>query len=113
MMLRPEKARRGFGPLGPLNSEIADGRLAPGARTTVSDTLAPSEFEVCPGHDDDGDGEEHHGRGREALAEILRLEHVVVDVFCRHLRRDAGTARGLGDDEVVDTDNAAGDDDER
>src|SRR5688572_11562299 len=99
MMLRPEKVRRGLGPRGPLNSEIADGRLLSDTRAMVSGTLASSEFQVSPWHDDDGDGEEHHGRGGEALAEILRLEHVVVDVFRGHFRGDAGTTRCLGDDE--------------
>ena len=45
---------------------------------------------------------EHHGRGSKALAQVLRLEHVIVDIFRRHFRGDARAARGLRDHEVVD-----------
>src|SRR6266702_548000 len=107
-MLRRENMWRGFGPLGP----EASARMATGGadgETAWSDTLPASEFEIGPRHDDDHHREQHHGRGGKALTEILGEEHVVVDIFCRHFRGDAGAAAGLGDDEVVDLDDAGRD----
>ncbi len=40
-------------------------------------------------------------------AEVLRPEHVLVDVFRRHLGGGAGAAAGHRDDEVVELDDAA------
>src|SRR3954470_17098965 len=116
MMLRPETTGRGFGPAGPETAFFSKGMPPPSTalRAILSATFAPSaKFQICPGNDDDCHCQQHHGRSCKALTEVLRLEHVVVDVFCRHFRRYARTAAGLGDDEIVELDDAAGDDDER
>src|SRR4249919_2382049 len=113
MMLRRERARCGRAPRGPAwacacacASMTVSAATAP-ARASGLDTILPSEFEIGPGNDDDSDGQQHHRRGGEALPEVLRPEHVRVDVFRRNLGGGAGAASGHRDYEVVKLDDAA------
>src|SRR5438094_7238935 len=109
-MLRRESTCRGFAPLGPNVSRNGPSRRRVsawvGMEAAISATLFASEFEIGPWHDDDDHREQHHGRGGETLTEILSEEHVIVDIFCRHLRGDTRAAAGLGYDQVVDLDDA-------
>src|SRR6476469_1501057 len=104
MMLRRESVRCGRAPRGSAWSNFsmtASAAMAP-ARMSGLDTLLASEFEEGPGDDDDRDGDQHHRRGGEALAEVLRPEHVLVDVLRRDFRGIARAAAGLRDHEVVE-----------
>src|ERR1043165_9302761 len=110
-MLRRDSTRRGLGPRGPSSWRETDAkRLAAASSEGVSATALLPELEVGPGHDHDDDGDQHHRRGRKPLAEVLGKEHVVVDVFGRHLRRDTRAAAALRNDEVIEEHDATGDD---
>src|SRR3546814_10730444 len=115
MMLRDDILRRGFRPRGPMatSSDTASKPAAVVLRVEMLATLLAPEFEIGPWDDDDRDGEQHHRRCGKTLAEVLRLEHVVVDVFGGDFRGIAGPAARLRHHQVVDLDDARRDDDER
>src|SRR3954462_11342986 len=115
MMLRRESVRCGRAPRGSARSNFSitvSASTAP-ARASGLDTLLASEFEEGPRDDDDRDGHQHHRRGGKALTEVLRAEHVLVDVFRRHLGGRPGATAGHCDHKVVELDDAAHHDDER